>query len=199
MVQEGRHSYGSEAGRREFHLRSRQIFFILIGPGPGAGVVCGVPWCLFRDVPNMESSNHDYSLSDSSWWIPWYGQWCPRGLCQLQLPARSCGLSIVNEDEHCPYTFAQSAPRNCLHILLTSTGCVAHSAAAVLWPEYAGSPWPGHHRPQAAQFTMTNISRIKLSQLSSLPISATLWLVLQTNNQRSCTITTAFTFKTLLQ
>ena len=138
----------------------------------------------------MESSNHDYSLSDSSWWIPWYGQWCPRGLCQLQLPARSCGLSIVNEDEHCPYTFAQSATRNCLHIMLTSTGCVAQSAAAVLWPEYAGSPWPGHHRPQAAQFTMTNISRIKLSQLSSLPISATLWLVLQTNNQRSCTITT---------
>ena len=40
MVQEGRHSYGSEAGRREFHLRSRQIFFILIGPGLGAGVVC---------------------------------------------------------------------------------------------------------------------------------------------------------------
>ena len=68
--------------RREFHLRSRQIFLFLIGPGGGA------PWCLFRDVPNMETSNHDYSLSDSSWWIQWCGQWCPRGLCQLQLPCQ---------------------------------------------------------------------------------------------------------------
>ena len=108
-----------------------------------------------------------------------------RTVMSTRIVSTTVTMSSVNEDEHCPYTFAQSAPRNCLQIMLTSSGCVAHSAAAVLWPEYAGFPVPGHHRPQAAQFTMTNISRIKLSQLSSLPIVATLWLVLQTINRRS--------------
>ena len=96
-----------------------------------------------------------------------------RTVMSTRIVSTTVTMSSVNEDEHCPYTFAQSAPRNCLQIMLTSSGCVAHSAAAVLWPEYAGFPCPGHHRPQAAQFTMTNISRIKLSQLSSLPIVAT--------------------------
>ena len=38
-----------------------------------------------------------------------------RTVMSTRIVSTTVTMSSVNEDEHCPYTFAQSAPRNCLH------------------------------------------------------------------------------------